>query len=115
MDGPEIFTFTLKAVPKAVKELLARARLTLNQIDLFVFHQANQFMLEHLRNKLHIPEDRFVLAMENCGNTVSSSIPIALAEAERIGQLRPGQRVMLVGFGVGYSWAAGMVQWRGRP
>lgn len=113
MAGPEIFSFTLKVVPTFVKQLLSRAELTLDQIDLFVFHQANRFMLDHLRNKLQIPEDRFVLALEKYGNTVSSTIPIALAEAGRGGRLFSGARVMLVGFGAGYSWAAGMVRWHG--
>jgi 3-oxoacyl-[acyl-carrier-protein] synthase-3 len=113
MDGPEIFTFSLKVVPQLVKDLLQRAGATLDQVDLFVFHQANRFMLEHLRNKLKIAEERFVVALEEFGNTVSATIPIALAEARRTGQLRSGQRVMLVGFGVGYSWGGGMMRWRG--
>lgn len=112
MNGPEIFTFTLKAVPAAVKSLLQRAERTLEEIDLFVFHQANRYMLTHLRNKIGIPEDRFVIAMEHVGNTVSSTIPYALSEAQRTGRLTPGKLVMLVGFGVGYSWGATLVRWQ---
>jgi 3-oxoacyl-[acyl-carrier-protein] synthase-3 len=111
MNGPEIFTFTLKAVPRAVKDLLARSELTIDHIDLFVFHQANQYMLEHLRKKLRISEDKFLFAMRHCGNTVSATIPIALKEADLAGRLHPGQRIMLVGFGVGYSWGASMIRW----
>lgn len=111
MDGPEIFTFALEAVPASVNGLLSKASKSLNEIDLFVFHQANRYMLEHLRHKLRIPEDRFVIEMETTGNTVSSSIPLALESAEAKGQLRPGMLVMLIGFGVGYSWGGTLVQW----
>jgi 3-oxoacyl-[acyl-carrier-protein] synthase-3 len=110
MNGPEIFTFTLETVPPAVTTLLERAGRTLDSIDLFVFHQANRFMLEHLRGKLGIPQDKFVLALSESGNTVSATIPIALKEARERGQLEDGQRVMLVGFGVGYSWGATLIQ-----
>ena len=68
-------------------------------------------MLEHLRRKLQIPVDKFVIAMEEVGNTVSCSIPIALRYAEEHGQLKAGALVMLVGFGVGYSWGATLVRW----
>jgi 3-oxoacyl-[acyl-carrier-protein] synthase-3 len=111
MDGPAIFSFTLNAVPDSVHKLLAKARIGLDDVDLFVFHQANRFMLEHLRRKLQIPSEKFVYAMEDCGNTVSSTIPIALCRALQEGRIRPGSRLMLVGFGVGYSWCAAMVRW----
>jgi 3-oxoacyl-[acyl-carrier-protein] synthase-3 len=110
MNGPEIFTFTLQTVPAAVKALLARAGRTMDDVDRFVFHQANRYMLEHLRNKIRIPEEKFVVALSHCGNTVSSTIPIALAEARRNGQLPPGTLAMLVGFGVGYSWGATLIR-----
>lgn len=113
MNGPEIFSFTLRAVPQSVNALLDRSGKRLDEIDLFVFHQANQYMLEHLRKKLKIPPERFCIAMRNCGNTVSSTIPIALREALDEGRLLPGHLVMLVGFGVGYSWGAAFIRWGG--
>lgn len=113
MDGPQIFHFTLKAVPRLVEELLVSAGVALDEVDLFVFHQANRFMLEHLRDKLGIPEDRFLISMDDCGNTVSSSIPIALHRAVAAGRVREGAKMMLVGFGVGYSWGATMLHWTG--
>ena len=111
MNGPEIFSFAIDAVPKAVNELLKRSQLEQNDIDLFVFHQANEFMLNRLQAKLQIPAERFVIAMRGFGNTVSSTIPIALNVALAEGRLRPGMRIMLVGFGVGYSWGATLVRY----
>ena len=113
MDGAEIFNFTLSAVPKSVNALLAKAGVTLEQIDLFVFHQANKYMLEHLRKRMKIPAEKFQLTMAHCGNTVSSTLPIALKHAACDGRLKDGTLVMLVGFGVGYSWGAALVRWRG--
>lgn len=111
MDGPEIVSFTLTAVPNSVHALLERAQLPLESIDLFAFHQANQYMLEHLRKKLNIPSEKFLYAMDDCGNTTSSSIPIALRRASAQGIVHPGDLLMLVGFGVGYSWAAALMRW----
>jgi 3-oxoacyl-[acyl-carrier-protein] synthase-3 len=111
MNGPEIFNFTLRTIPKCVNDLLQRANLPLEAVDLFVFHQANEYMLEHLRKRLKISPEKFVVAMGHCGNTVSSTIPIALREAREDGLLKSGHLVMLVGFGVGYSWAATLLRW----
>jgi 3-oxoacyl-[acyl-carrier-protein] synthase-3 len=110
MNGAEIFAFTLRAVPEAVHQLLDRAGLGRDDVDYYVFHQANKFMLERLRQKLEIPPEKFAITMEETGNTVSSSIPIALEREKSRGRVRSGDRVMLVGFGVGYSWAATMIQ-----
>ncbi len=110
MNGPEVFNFTLTTVPLAVEQLLAKANGAPREVDYFVFHQANRFMLERLRNKLKIAPDKFCIDLEDCGNTVSSTIPLALERARRGGRITSGQRVMLVGFGVGYSWAAGMIR-----
>jgi 3-oxoacyl-[acyl-carrier-protein] synthase-3 len=111
MNGPEIFTFTLRVVPETVAALLHRTGLGLEDIDLFVFHQANEYMLEHLRKRLDVPAEKFVVSMQDCGNTVSSTIPIALERAMKSGRLQRGMRVMLLGFGVGYSWAGTIICW----
>ncbi len=113
MNGPEIFTFSLQVVPRVVKELLAKSGKTLDEINLFVFHQANMYMLEYLRKKTKIPEDKFYLAMRYYGNTVSCTIPIALKDALDSGKLHSGDLVMLVGFGVGLSWGATLIRWQG--
>jgi len=111
MNGAELFSFTMTAVPASVNALLHRTNTTLADYDLFVFHQANRYMLNHLRKSLAIPEERFCIALEHCGNTVSSTIPIALKQAVGEGRLKAGDRVMLLGFGVGYSWGATSVVW----
>jgi 3-oxoacyl-[acyl-carrier-protein] synthase-3 len=111
MDGPDIFNFTLRVVPETVEQILAKAGLEQEDIDLFVFHQANAFMLEHLRKKLKVPAEKFFVSLAESGNTVSSTIPIALADAERQGALTSGMRVMLLGFGVGLSWGGLVATW----
>ncbi|GEP89446.1 3-oxoacyl-[acyl-carrier-protein] synthase-3 [Chitinophaga terrae (ex Kim and Jung 2007)] len=111
MNGAEIFTFTLKVVPAIVEDTLKKNELKLDNIDLFIFHQANKYMLEHLRMKMNIPEDKFYVHISHCGNTVSSTIPIALKAAEQEGYLKPGMTVMLTGFGVGYSWGASIIHY----
>lgn len=106
MNGTEIFNFTGEFVPKLTEAILEKADLTKEDIDLFIFHQANKYMLNHLRKKIKIPEEKFFIAMEHCGNTVSSTIPIALYEAQQEKRLKDCHNLVLAGFGVGYSWAA---------
>lgn len=110
MNGPEIFTFTLQCIPHMVAQLLFTANKQMNDIDLFVFHQANKYMLDHLRNKINIPQEKFYIYLEKVGNTVSATIPIALYHALAEGKIRSGNLVMLVGFGVGYSWGGAIVE-----
>jgi 3-oxoacyl-[acyl-carrier-protein] synthase-3 len=111
MNGGEIFNFTLSAIPDCVNRLLARTGKQVEDVDLFVFHQANQYMLDHLRKKMRIPPEKFFVWLASCGNTVSSTIPIALKHAACEGRLSSGHLVMLVGFGVGYSWGATLLRW----
>lgn len=105
MNGPEIFAFTAKAVPLMINQMLEKTALKKEDIDLYVFHQANAYMLNFIRKKLGIPSEKFYLFLENCGNTVSSTIPIALSEALQT-DIKPGHKVLLAGFGVGYSWGS---------
>jgi 3-oxoacyl-[acyl-carrier-protein] synthase III len=111
MNGAEIFSFTLQTVPEVIHQALERASCSLEDVDLFVFHQANRYMLDHLRRKLKIPPEKFVFALEKVGNTVSSTIPIALKQAQEQGDLYKGQKILLVGFGVGYSWGSAFIRW----
>jgi 3-oxoacyl-[acyl-carrier-protein] synthase-3 len=102
MDGSEIFNFTLEMVPVLVEQTLQKNNLSFTDINLFVFHQANKYLLNFLRKKIKIPEEKFYYYIENVGNTVSSTIPIALKEANKEGLLKGN--ILLAGFGVGYSW-----------
>ncbi|MFD1720135.1 3-oxoacyl-ACP synthase III family protein [Amnibacterium endophyticum] len=111
MDGPAVFEFTLRVVPPAVERVLAKAGVERDAIDTWVFHQANAFMLGHLRRKLGVPEDRFVVDLADVGNTVSSTIPIALARAKDRGALAEGSRSLLLGFGVGLAWSGAIIDW----
>ena len=108
MNGPEIFAFTSKMVPLLIENVLRKNNLVKDEINLFVFHQANKFMLEFLRKKINIEQEKFFNFMENCANTVSSTIPIALKEA--IKQNSCSGYVLLAGFGVGYSWGATIIK-----
>ena len=103
MDGKAIFNFSAQAVPILVDNTLRKNNCTLDEIDLFVFHQANRYMLNFIRKKINIPEDKFYLYLEKCGNTVSSTIPIALYNANA--DSRISGNILLAGFGVGLSWA----------
>jgi 3-oxoacyl-[acyl-carrier-protein] synthase-3 len=111
MDGPAVFNFTLRVVPESVERLLGGSGIARDDVDTWILHQANAFMLGHLRRKLGIAEDRFVVDMADTGNTVSSSIPIALSRAMQAGRILPGSRSVLLGFGVGLSWAGAIVEW----
>ena len=104
MNGGEIFNFTLRVVAPLVAEVLHRAGLTLDAIDGVVPHQANAYMLEHLREKLGVPPEKFAVTLADCGNTVSSSIPIALRQWRAEPRWFVEKRTLLLGFGVGYSW-----------
>ena len=102
MNGAKIFSFTQKNVPIVVNQTLEKNGLSKEDINLFVLHQANSFMLEFLRKKMKIENDKFMRYMSTVGNTVSNSIPIALVEGLK--QNKVHGNILLCGFGVGYSW-----------
>ena len=110
MDGTEIFNFTLEMVPKLVEETLIANQLLKSDIDLFVFHQANKYLLNFLRKKILIPEDKFYVNMQYVGNTVSSTIPIALCDAIKENKIIGNQNLLIAGFGVGFSWAGNILK-----
>lgn len=110
MNGSEIFSFTQKNVPIVVKETLEKNNLSKDDICMYVFHQANSYMLNFLRRKINIPENKFFVNMSEIGNTVSNSIPIALYDAEKETLLNG--KVLICGFGVGYSWGACILNYK---
>jgi len=111
MDGPGVLDFTLDIAPLCMDEILKKNNVELSDIKLVVFHQASRMLLEKLRDTLNIPEEKFVFNMEEYGNTVSSTIPIALRDAELSGRLKKGDRVLIMGFGVGLSWGGTVLLW----
>lgn len=111
MNGTNVFTFALKTVPKLIKDTLEKNKLTMEEVDLFIFHQANGFMLETLRKKLNIPENKFYTNIKNYGNTVASTLPLAIFTAKEEKKLRKGMKVLLAGFGVGNSWGATVINY----
>lgn len=106
INGAEVFNFTIKRIPPLVETVIANAGRSREDYDHFVFHQANAFMLQHLAKRLKIPAEKFVLAMENVGNTSSASIPLAITLALRESLAAAPREMLLAGFGVGLSWAA---------
>lgn len=109
MNGVNIFSFTLSKVPDSINECLIKNNLTIDDIDYFVFHQANQYILETLRDKLKIEKKKFIIDLRY-GNTTSSSIPIALFNLIHDNKIKKNDRILLCGFGVGLSWGTTVVQ-----
>jgi len=110
MNGPEVFNFTIKRVPDMVKNILLKNHMAMDDIDYFIFHQANKFMLDYLRKKIKVPEEKFYNNMLYTGNTVSSTIPLALHESLKEKKIKSGDKILLVGFGVGLSWGATIIE-----
>ncbi|RLD40546.1 MAG: 3-oxoacyl-ACP synthase, partial [Bacteroidetes bacterium] len=110
MNGSEVFNFSVAKAPELVNTLLEQSKLVLDDIDLFVFHQANQIILETIGRKLKIPQEKIVIELENTGNTVSSTIPIALQKAIETGKCKRGDKILIAGFGVGFSWGGSIIE-----
>jgi 3-oxoacyl-[acyl-carrier-protein] synthase-3 len=106
MNGAEVFAFTLREVPPLVKSVLSNAEWSLESVDAFVMHQANRFMLQHLAKKMKLPMDKVVVALEEYGNTSSASVPLAMTHTLAKKLKSSELRLLLAGFGVGWSWGA---------
>jgi 3-oxoacyl-[acyl-carrier-protein] synthase-3 len=111
MAGPEVFRFATRVVAESTGAVLQKAGFGIEDIDLFIPHQANTRIIDSAVRRLHIPRDRVFMNIDRYGNTSSASIPMALAEAEQEGRLRPGDIVVMVGFGAGLTWGAGALEW----
>lgn len=111
MNGAAVMSFTLREVPRTYRELLERSGLQESDVDFVLLHQANKFMLDSLQRKLGVDDNRMPRRYEDIGNTVSSTIPFVLADLLTAGELSPGKRVVMIGFGVGLSWAGAHVHW----
>lgn len=112
MDGGGIFNFTLDAVPSLMADVQAKNSIDKESIDYYVFHQANKFMLSTIRKVCQLPKDKFYINLEETGNTVSSTILIALKQCLDAKTIHPGMKVMIAGFGVGLSWGGTLLKFQ---
>lgn len=112
MDGSAIFNFALDAVPAMMKDILAKNEMVKENIDYYVFHQANKFMLNTIRKVCVLPKDKFYVNLNETGNTVSSTVMIGLKQCLDAGTITPGMKVMVAGFGVGLSWGGTILRFR---
>jgi 3-oxoacyl-[acyl-carrier-protein] synthase-3 len=115
MDGPEVFRHAVSRMGAVTLEAVARAGLTLADIDLFVYHQANARITRALGERLELPADRVVDCIETLGNASAATLPVALATAQADGRLRPGARVLMSAFGAGFTWGGGVIEWGSSP
>lgn len=111
MNGTNIFLFAVKKVPGLIDDILNKNNLKKDDIDLYVLHQASYFMLEVIRKKTKIPKEKFFINIDDYGNSVSSTIPLALYDAQKKGILKKGMKVLLAGFGIGNSWGATIIDY----
>jgi len=111
MDGPEVFRHAVARMGEVTLEAVGRAGLKLEEIDLFVYHQANARITHALAERFELPAERVVDCIEGLGNASAATLPVALAAAQRDGRLRPGARVLLSAFGAGFTWGGGVIEW----
>lgn len=111
MAGSEVYRFAVKGIGDACCRVLDAAGMTSDEVDLFVPHQANLRIIDSAASRLQLPPEKVFVNVEKYGNTSGGSIPIALAEAEDTGRLKPGMVVMTVGFGAGLVWGANLIRW----
>jgi 3-oxoacyl-[acyl-carrier-protein] synthase-3 len=111
MDGKKILLFTMGNIPDLINSILKRNKLTIEEIDFFIFHQASKIVIENLIRKMQLNKNKVYFNLENTGNTVSSSIPIAIAELTKNKLLKKNSKILLAGFGVGLSMGATIINW----
>ena len=111
MNGREVFKFATRILVQSAEDTLARGGFTIDDVDVYIPHQANVRIIDHATKKLGIPSDRVVINVDRYGNTSSGSIPLALAEAQADGRLQPGQLVLMTGMGAGLTWGSALMRW----
>jgi 3-oxoacyl-[acyl-carrier-protein] synthase-3 len=109
MDGQAVFKFAVRVLEESARETAARARMSLDEIDWLIPHQANVRILEAVARKLDLPRDKLAVTVDHHGNTSAASVPLALDEYVRAGRIRPGQRLMLQGVGGGFTWGSSLL------
>ena len=112
MNGKDVFQFAARKVPQVINEILAANEMTIEDIDLFLLHQANSRIVDAVARRLGADREKFPMNLQNYGNTSSASIPILLDELNQNGRLHKGQKIIVAGFGAGLSWGASMLEWK---
>ncbi|MDE3191450.1 MAG: ketoacyl-ACP synthase III [Acidobacteriota bacterium] len=111
MNGREVFKFATRILVQSAEDVLAKCELTIDDVDLYIPHQANVRIIDHATRKLGVPSDRVVINVDRYGNTSSGSIPLALADALADDRLRPGMVVLMTGMGAGLTWGSAIMRW----
>ena len=111
MNGQEVYKFAVKTVPKVIEEAVKKAGLEVEDIDLFVLHQANLRIIESVAKRLHQPMEKFPTNLEECGNISAASVPILLDNINKHGMICEGKKIVLAGFGAGLTWGATVLVW----
>ena len=111
MNGQEVYKFAVKTVPKVIEKAVDKAGLKVEDIDLFVLHQANLRIIESVAKRLHQPMEKFPTNLEECGNISAASVPILLDNINKHGMICEGKKIVLAGFGAGLTWGATVLTW----
>ncbi|MBA3746042.1 MAG: ketoacyl-ACP synthase III [Solirubrobacterales bacterium] len=114
MEGREVYRHAVARMCEATRSALARAEITVDDIDVFVAHQANARIIEAVARDLGVPDEKVIMNIDRVANTSSASIPLALCQAEHEGLLKPGDTVVMATFGAGFAWGAGVMSWKER-
>jgi 3-oxoacyl-[acyl-carrier-protein] synthase-3 len=111
MNGREVFKFATRILVKSAQDVMERCGVTIDDVDVYVPHQANMRIIDHATRKLGVPSEKVVINVDRYGNTSSGSIPLALADAAQDGRLKPGKLVLMTGMGAGLTWGSALIRW----
>jgi 3-oxoacyl-[acyl-carrier-protein] synthase-3 len=111
MNGREVFKFATRILVRSAEDVMERCGVTIDDVDVYVPHQANMRIIDHATRKLGVPSEKVVVNVDRYGNTSSGSIPLALADAAQDGRLRPGKLVLMTGMGAGLTWGSALIRW----
>jgi 3-oxoacyl-[acyl-carrier-protein] synthase-3 len=111
MNGREVFKFATRILVKSAEDVMRQCGVTIDDVDVYVPHQANMRIIDHATKKLGVPSEKVVINVDRFGNTSSGSIPLALADAAEDGRLKPGKLVLMTGMGAGLTWGSALMRW----
>ena len=111
MNGREVFKFATRVLVASAQAVLGHCGVSVDEVDVYVPHQANVRIMDHAAEKLGIPRERMIVNVDRYGNTSSGSIPLALADAQREGRLKKGDLVLMTGMGAGLTWGSSLMEW----